>query len=160
VGVQDPGQDGPEAEEEDVEDEKAEEEDRELRRPLRLLRGELCRALKGRREVHQGFGEDDPEEGHRSEGWQYQGEDGVGEALGVFFAVGGYALDEERDKGRVEDAAQEELVDQVSYPVGGTVGVRHHPGPQHCRHDHRPQVSRGAREGVRRRHREHGSQDG
>jgi hypothetical protein len=85
---------------------------------LRLLQGELRpllreprRWLEARHQIHHGFGKDDAQDGDRSEEWQHEGEDGVGEVPGVLFTVFGDTLDEERDEGRVEDATQEEVVD-------------------------------------------------
>jgi hypothetical protein len=54
--------------------------------------------LEARHEVYQRLGEDYAEDGDRGEERQHEGEDGVGEVLGVFFAVFGDTLDEERTK--------------------------------------------------------------
>ena len=159
MGVQNTGADGADAVEEDVEHEETEEEDREVEGLLRVLRREVLRARPVRREVHQWFGEDDPEDRQDGEERQDQGEEGIGEAPGVLFAVGGHAVDEERDEYRPEDAAHEEVVDQGRQAAGDGVGLCRHPGPEDGRHHRRPQEARQPREGGRYRGGEHRPQD-
>jgi hypothetical protein len=116
---------------------------------------EFLGAAPVRGEAHQRFGEHDADDGDHRQQRQGHGKECVGESLGVLFAVVGYSLYQDGDEDRVEDTAQEELVDPVRQGARYSVGVRDDCCPQGGGENHGPEVSRRPRKKGGRRDREH-----
>ena len=147
VRIQDAGHDSVDAVKEDLGNENPEQQDRYLQR----LAGFLGRKLLGGgpvgREPDYRPGEDNAGGGYHRQERQHEGEQRVREVPGVLVAVGGHPLYEKRDKNRVEDTAEEKLVDNNGQDACGSVGVGHDADPEDRGHGYRPGVARNPREG-------------